>query len=143
MFGHVDVLSFARLLVAQLYSPPPVSGEGFLYGYERSGVSIMPICLGDAPYLPQLPETMPERRQKILMVSPELFVHMCKQAGKRTVQIIDNPLPADARCVGVVHDWDRNCFGIVIESSEFPILGETERMDILPAVVFHVAQETE
>lgn len=76
------------------------------------------------------------QRVKLLMVSPEQFLLRARRTDKVEITVVENPLPHDAKCVGVGHDWQTNCFYLVIESAEFPEIEDGYKLEMLPQVVF-------
>lgn len=58
-------------------------------------------------------------RAKVLRVSPELIVDICKH-GMRKVLVGKNAVPSDAEIRRVYVDAGNFCVSIVIESKEYP-----------------------
>jgi len=76
-----------------------------------------------------------------LDLAPELFIDfckLCKDGPLRQIQVKENPLPDDARVVGVIVAKDRYplTLRLVIESDSFADVPEGELMPELPLVVF-------
>lgn len=63
-------------------------------------------------------------RVKRVRISPEILVHTLKQASPVKIEITENALPQDAKCVGVYHDPQTNCLFLYIESETYEDLGE-------------------
>lgn len=63
---------------------------------------------------------MNNRRLMRMSVTPEFFATLCSS----TTRVTANPLPADARIVSSYYDGERDEFGLVISSEEYPYVVE-------------------
>ena len=64
-------------------------------------------------------------RQKILRVSPFLFLELCKRGLKGEVDVI-NPIPEDSTLIRVIQEPVFGDLCLVIHSESFPILNDGE-----------------
>lgn len=78
-------------------------------------------------------------RVKILRVQADAFIRMQKRdpLGKPVVQLVDNPLPDDARVIRIGYDYT-GWLQFVIESQSFPDLNDGDAMPDLPAPTFRL-----
>lgn len=69
---------------------------------------------------------------KILYVSPQFIIELCKW-GAKDVEVIDNVLPADTKYIRAFTDdttgWGR--IGIVIQSDSFPKLQDGQEIPVI------------
>ncbi len=56
-----------------------------------------------------------DRRQARFLVTPE-FVALL---GVGKYEVVENPLPADAKVVAAFYDGQHSCFSVTLESEEF------------------------
>lgn len=90
------------------------------------------------------------RRLAILQVSPESFVEICK-AGRRSFSVKNNPVPNDARIVGVgpegsgnklfAYNTETACVNIILESESFAHVPEGFAIPYLPCPVLMVEMD--
>jgi hypothetical protein len=84
----------------------------------------------------------PERRLAILLVTPELFIELCKP-GKHELEVAQHPLPKDARFVGadvmrqsVDFDAGTACVRIIFESDELRPVPVGHKIPEWPGISF-------
>jgi len=79
-----------------------------------------------------------ERRLAVLRITPEFLVGILQPWSRdvRWMQIVDNPLPADARVLNVHNDFGTQEVSIVLESETFAPVNPGELVPILPDVIF-------
>jgi hypothetical protein len=81
-----------------------------------------------------------------LDLTPELFVEFCKfckDGPPRFTVVKENPLPEDAKIVGCSVNVDRwpITLKLVIDSSTFSEVAESERLPELPLIVFETVYD--
>lgn len=80
------------------------------------------------------------KRVAVMEVSPAFLVNTCK-AGRRCVEVIDNPLPDDATVAGAEYDTVRGIWRIVVESASFEEVPPHASLPVLPVTVFRAIEE--
>lgn len=75
--------------------------------------------------------------RRLLQVTVEFLVDATKAGPARAVNVVRNPLPDDAVCVGVMDGGDGTVC-LVIESATYP---ETSRLELLDPPLFEVVRE--
>lgn len=76
----------------------------------------------------QFPHVGPERRLTRLLVSPELVVHL---AVGVLVEVLSNPVPGDAKVVGVTYDPARHDFVVFLEHQSFEPVPDGDSIPLL------------
>ena len=61
---------------------------------------------------------------KLLRFTPDLILSDCKMPGIYAREIVENPLPDDAECVGVNVEINPQCIVLTIHSETFPDVEE-------------------
>ena len=59
-----------------------------------------------------------KRRRKILQITPQLL-HMILTKGNRIDAVCTDGIPDDARFMGIVMDYQRDCYGLCFESDSW------------------------
>lgn len=78
----------------------------------------------------------PTMRRALIQISAQLLVDMSKAGPPKVLQVLENPLPQDARAVGGRYDSIRDVFELAIESEVFDDIPETKLLPLLPPSVF-------
>jgi hypothetical protein len=60
--------------------------------------------------------------KRVLQVTPAMFVDLCKgQGDKPFTMTVDNPLPSDAKLIGVDWDTSNNIVRLIVQSPEWDV----------------------
>lgn len=80
------------------------------------------------------------KRYRLLYVTPEVFVDLCKPGPPRFVEVAENPLPPDASWVRYGYDCQRNAIQLIVESEAFEPVAEGAHIPQHPTVELRVVQ---
>lgn len=82
--------------------------------------------------------------KRLLEVSPEFMVEMCKASdGRYRTRVVENPLPEDARLARVIGRTSARMVTLVVESEAWPMVKPYERITPPTISQICVQEETE